>query len=292
MNSYTLRPGWSMSTCSDGALHLVDEDREIVVRSPTGTSSLADALAQVSPPPAPLLGVLEDLERRGAVIEYDPERDRDGRASRQLEYFDAFTNDARLLQHRLESCRLLVIGLGGTGSEFLRHMVAAGVRSYVLVDQDVVEESNFNRQTLYDYSDLGRPKVLAAERWVRVRLQNADCEVWQEPVRADDRFASLLTVNRPSLVFVAVDEPIGIDRDLAAVMDRLGMPYLVAGVGIRHGRVLAACSAPDPAVPVDTTRASLGTTNAMVAARAAHRAIEFLTDMRFPFEVEVEVEDE
>ena len=286
MHSYRLRPGWSLSSTTDGELRVFDEDREIIVRAPSGMQVMLEALTRALPPPPSMLDAILELERRGAVVKHDPGRDPHARASRQLEYFEAFTNDPEVVQHHLESRRLLIVGLGGTGSEFLRHMVAVGVQNYFLIDQDVVDVSNFNRQSLYERSDLGRPKVDAAQRFVSARLRSARCDVLKATVRADDDFALTIETFEPSLVFVAIDEPVEtIGRDLSLMMDRMGVPYLIAGVGIRHGRVHAVSSAPDPSVPVAGTPASLTTTNAMVAAQAAHRAVEFLTGMRLPFEV-------
>lgn len=276
-----------METHQDGVLHLFDEEREIVVRAASGVDPLIEALTRGVTPDITVLDALETLEGLGAVMLRSASCVRESRQSRQLEYFDAWGDEARSLQSRIEASRLLILGLGGTGTEFLRHMVAVGVRDFVLVDQDVVEESNFNRQTIYTYSDLGRAKVDAAEGYVRERLRSPRCVVIRAAVRADERFAALVLSSRPSLVFVAVDEPAEtISKDLASVLDGLAVPYLIAGVGVRHGQVLPVGTAPDPAVPIIATGASLATTNAMVAARAAHRAVEFLTQARFPFEVD------
>ncbi|MEU2391443.1 HesA/MoeB/ThiF family protein [Streptomyces sp. NPDC007369] len=65
-------------------------------------------------------------------------------------------------QRRLGRARVLVVGLGGTGSHAAWGMAAAGVGTLLCVDPDVVEESNLTRQVLYAESDVGRPKAEAA----------------------------------------------------------------------------------------------------------------------------------
>lgn len=73
---------------------------------------------------------------------------------------------------RLAQARVLVVGCGGLGAPVIQYLGAAGVGHLTLVDDDVVELSNLNRQVLFGTTDVGRPKAECATEWVR-RLDDA-----------------------------------------------------------------------------------------------------------------------
>jgi molybdopterin/thiamine biosynthesis adenylyltransferase len=90
---------------------------------------------------------------------------------------ELFAGIGREGQARLGRARVVVVGCGALGSVASEMMVRAGVRSLTVVDRDFVEESNLQRQSLFDEADvaLGLPKAAAAE--THLRALNAGVEV-------------------------------------------------------------------------------------------------------------------
>nr|PZN19159.1 MAG: adenylyltransferase/sulfurtransferase MoeZ [Mycolicibacterium hassiacum] len=70
-------------------------------------------------------------------------------------------------QRRLKNARVLVIGAGGLGSPALMYLAAAGVGTLGIVDFDVVDESNLQRQIIHGHSDIGRSKAQSAADTIR-----------------------------------------------------------------------------------------------------------------------------
>jgi adenylyltransferase/sulfurtransferase len=83
-------------------------------------------------------------------------------------------------QQALLNASVVVVGAGGIGSPVVQYLAAAGVGRLRVIDDDVVDLSNLQRQTIFAMTDIGRPKVEAAADWVR----SANPDVTVEPVRA------------------------------------------------------------------------------------------------------------
>ncbi len=80
-------------------------------------------------------------------------------------------------QKRLKNARVLVIGAGGLGSPALLYLAAAGVGTLGVIDFDVVDESNLQRQVIHGQSDIDKSKAVSAKEsvaeinpYVRMRL--------------------------------------------------------------------------------------------------------------------------
>ena len=70
-------------------------------------------------------------------------------------------------QKRLKNAKVLCVGAGGLGSPALMYLAAAGVGTLGIVEFDVVDESNLQRQIIHGHSDVGRSKAASARDSVR-----------------------------------------------------------------------------------------------------------------------------
>ncbi|MBP0016610.1 MAG: molybdopterin-synthase adenylyltransferase MoeB [Cyanobacteria bacterium SBLK] len=78
-------------------------------------------------------------------------------------------------QKRLKSASVLCIGTGGLGSPLLLYLAAAGIGRIGIVDFDIVDSSNLQRQIIHGTSWVGKPKIESAKN--RIHEINPDCQV-------------------------------------------------------------------------------------------------------------------
>lgn len=81
-------------------------------------------------------------------------------------------------QEKLANARVLVVGLGGLGIPVLQYLNAMGVGTLGLVEQDVVELSNLQRQVLYTENDIGRNKIDVALEKLQAQNSNTNFSVF------------------------------------------------------------------------------------------------------------------
>ena len=89
-------------------------------------------------------------------------------------------------QRRLKNAKVLVVGAGGLGSPALLYLAAAGVGTLGVIDFDVVDESNLQRQIIHGQSDIGRPKAVSAMESVREVNPLVNVVLHQERLDSDN----------------------------------------------------------------------------------------------------------
>ena len=96
-------------------------------------------------------------------------------------------------QEKLLQAKVLVIGVGGLGSPAIYYLAAAGVGNIGVVDDDVVELSNLQRQIIHNQNDLGRKKVESAKE--KINLLNDDVKIDIHPIRINHQNLTDLVQN-------------------------------------------------------------------------------------------------
>src|SRR5918999_551793 len=89
-------------------------------------------------------------------------------------------------QKKLKSSRVLTIGAGGLGSPLALYLAAAGVGTLGIVDFDIVDESNLQRQIIHGTSDIGRPKMESARDRIQDIIPNVSVEAFEEALSSEN----------------------------------------------------------------------------------------------------------
>ncbi|GAA1315717.1 ThiF family adenylyltransferase [Saccharothrix xinjiangensis] len=129
-------------------------------------------------------GYLEDADAPEPEELTDADRERYGRGRALWRSMDAAPRATSWhAQLALRQTRVTVVGVGGVGSTAALALAQSGIGALHLVEPDVVELSNLNRQVLYTEHDLGRPKVDVAME--ALRRHNSGVEVTGERTTVD-----------------------------------------------------------------------------------------------------------
>ncbi len=89
-------------------------------------------------------------------------------------------------QKKLKATKILLIGTGGLGAPLGLYLAAAGVGTLGLVDFDVVDFSNLQRQIIHSTADVGRPKLESAQEKILAINPNVKVETYNAALRSDN----------------------------------------------------------------------------------------------------------
>ncbi|MFT5170501.1 MAG: molybdopterin/thiamine biosynthesis adenylyltransferase [Candidatus Marinamargulisbacteria bacterium] len=94
-------------------------------------------------------------------------------------------------QEKLLDAKVLVIGAGGLGAPVSLYLAAAGVGTLGLIDGDVVDLSNLQRQVIHYTEDIGRPKVISAKEKIERMNPDVTVKTYQKLFTAENAFEIL-----------------------------------------------------------------------------------------------------
>ncbi|MFA6989798.1 MAG: HesA/MoeB/ThiF family protein [Candidatus Gastranaerophilaceae bacterium] len=81
-------------------------------------------------------------------------------------------------QKALLSSKILVAGAGGLGSTVLANIASVGIGNIGIIDNDVIELSNLNRQYIHKFENIGRDKVESAKEWIKSFNPDINVEIY------------------------------------------------------------------------------------------------------------------
>lgn len=222
---YLLRP----SEGNDIRIEKPDEEERRLLAALDGEHSLQQLHEEFGPEMVD--EVIEQL-RQLAVIEdaVDDELLEPGeleRFDRQLRYFSDIGGEltASQCQDRLREAKVAVLGVGGLGGWSAWALACTGVGEMWLIDGDVVEISNLNRQILYTEADLGLPKVECAA--ARLNAFNSGMRTTTDNRRLESQADIAEFIAGSDVVIDAADWPAhDIERWCNAACFEAEIPYI------------------------------------------------------------------
>jgi adenylyltransferase/sulfurtransferase len=191
-------------------------------------------------------------------------------------------------QSRLASARVVIVGLGALGCPVADLLARAGVGELTLIDRDLVEMSNLQRQTLYSSADVGQPKALAAA--ARVAAINPTVRAIPRPIDVNSRNAE--EIARSADVIVDATDNAQSRYLINDVSLKLAIPWVYGGAVGTEGRATGfrpsaaspclRCLFRDPPSPGELPTCDsvgvLNTLTATIGAMQAHLTLRMLIE--------------
>ena len=179
---------------------------------------------------------------------------------------------------------MLIIGTGGLGSPAAYYLAAAGLSTIGLMDSDVVELSNLQRQILHFTADLGRPKISSAED--KLKMLNPDVQIKTYPFRLTPKNARTILCDF-DFVIDATDN-FGSKIVIAHACHSAGKPYSHAGILRFFGQTMTVipgqtacyrCVFDSPPEDHSVPQGPLGAVPGVIGAIQATEAIKYLLNI-------------
>lgn len=211
---------------------------------------------------------------------------KDDRTSRTCSYFCCVVKDCgELIQifERLNSSLVVILGCGGIGSQTSMLLSGAGVQRLRLIDNDVVERSNLNRQLFWSLQDVGKLKVDVLREQLLARFPNVFVESIPKVVTEETLEYFIAEANA---VLLTADEPLGLTVFAREIARRRKIPLVTTGYMLRQAVAsLSYAPLPKSSVAIQWYRGpypvmpSFGPTNAELAGAASSLLIHALAGL-------------
>ena len=164
-----------------------DKEREIVVYCAAGARSAfaAKSLAELGyDNVASMSGGFTDWKRNGYAFQTPRALTAEQRARYSRHILIPEVGEKG--QQKLLDARVLLIGAGGLGSPSSLYLAAAGVGTLGIVDADVVDDSNLQRQIVHSMNTLGEPKVMSAKQAIEALNPDVEVVTYQERLTSEN----------------------------------------------------------------------------------------------------------
>lgn len=131
-------------------------------------------------------------------------------------------------EQKLANSKVLILGCGGIGSHVAWNMTALGVKHIYLLDGDVVELSNLNRQILYDIDDIGKEKVnVLASKLKKINPNNNYYPI-NNKIYTKEMLNDVIVKINPNVIVKSFDSPIYISKWLEEICELGDYKYVSA----------------------------------------------------------------
>ncbi len=147
--------------------------------------------------------------------------------SRQRGLFSIISTNFKIFEQSINNINILIIGAGAIGTHILWNLITIGIKNITIVDYDIIDESNLNRQLFYGYDDIGKNKIEVLKNKISIKYPNVNLNTLYTKIETQDDIKNIV-VNH-NFVFKAFDTPVNGTEWLNAICVERKIPYISGG---------------------------------------------------------------
>lgn len=151
-------------------------------------------------------------------------------------YLEGYTS-SKINMSDLNSKNVFIIGLGGIGCEIITHLVGNGVKNYTILDFDIVDDTNLNRQYLYTNKDVSKNKVGLISKKIKEKDPVTTVTKYNKFINNSKDVEVIIQKEKIDMVICAADTPfLDIRMAILEACAKTKTPCIFGGLNITTGQ--------------------------------------------------------
>lgn len=153
---------------------------------------------------------------------------------KNLFYYEGYTDDPIKLNDKFKNYSVGLIGCGGVGTVLIDQLIALNIKKIALVDYDVVEKSNLNRQFIFIKDDIGKVKTEVLKKYCLNKNENLEIITYTKKIMD---LSDLKCLDNLDIIINAADTPYNLNDIVIEFCGNKKIDYITCGVGIHSGYI-------------------------------------------------------
>ena len=186
--------------------------------------------------------IIELLEKHRFVTSYNENEEMNAPEQKLLWYLDQFNENPNILLNKLNHAKVCIVGVGGIGGNILQMLLSSGIKNYILIDFDVVEYHNLNRQYMYSIKDIGKIKTEVCKEKITEFDSSINCKAYNLKIGCKEDLTNLLKNDDIDIIVSAADTPYNIGAIIKEIAKEKKCAFSAGSLGIDLGQYIFASS--------------------------------------------------